>query len=192
VTGELTNVNLADLLVRHRRQLVGWLEREAGPPLLRFETAEDLAQGVHQEALRAAERLEWRGEEAFLAWLFQIARRHLSNRRDHWFALKRNGAGILRLTWSGEGDGARGAAVSLADTSTGPATFAFRREQLVLAARAVALLLPRDRDIVQWTAAGVSLEEQAARLGLSTDATVRARSRAIERLQKTFAIVSRG
>lgn len=180
---------LADLLLEHRPQLVGWIQREAGLPLLRFESAEDLVQGVHQEALRAADRLEWRGEDAFMGWLFQIARRYISNRRDHWFAIKRHGANILRLTWTGaEGEVQQ---MPLADTATGPVTFANRREQMTLATKAVALLLPRDRDIVQWTAAGVTVQEQATRLNMSVEAAQRAKNRAVERLQKAFTIVSR-
>jgi RNA polymerase sigma factor (sigma-70 family) len=182
---------MAELLVNHRPLLLSWVQREAGAPLLRFESAEDLVQSIQQEALRSIQRFQWQGQEAFLGWLHQVARRHLAGRRDHWFALKRNGAAILRLTRSG-GESRAGAAPGVADTATGPATFASRREQLTLAARALALLPPRDRNLVQWAAAGASLEVQAARLGLSTDATQRARSRAIERLQKAYRLVSRG
>src|SRR5687768_4823928 len=185
----LSSSSLAEMLQGHRPQLLAWAQREAGVALLRFESADDLVQGVHQEALRSAERLEWRGEEAFMAWLYQIARRHLNNRRDHWFAIKRNGANILRLTWTGpQGEAQR---IPLADTATGPATFANRREQMTLATKALSLLLPRDREIVQWTAAGLSIEDQAARLGMSVEAAQRAKNRAIERLQKAFTIVSR-
>ncbi len=181
--------DLPGRLSAHAGQLLGFVRREAGAALLRFDAPEDLVQGVHQEALRAAAQFEWRGEEAFLGWLYQIARRHMSGRRDYWFALKRNCVGALRLTWTGSDGSVRQA--NLADTATGPATFAQRREQLVLMTRAIALLLPRDREIVRWTSDGVSLEDQALRLGVTADAAARARSRAIERLRKTFELVSR-
>ncbi len=58
------------------------------------------------------------------------------------------------------------------------------------ATRAIALLLPRDRDIVRWTTEGMTIEEQAARLGLSQEAATRAQSRALERLRKAYRLVS--
>jgi DNA-directed RNA polymerase specialized sigma24 family protein len=75
---------------------------------------------------------------------------------------------------------------------TGPSTFAARREMIALAARALDLLLPRDRDLVRWSSEGVPLEEQADRLGIAYEAVGKARQRAVERFKKTFALVSGG
>lgn len=192
----MTSPSLESLLVRDRPKLLEFVARQAGAPLLRFESAEDLVQGVHHEALRGADRFEWRGEEEFTGWLRLVAKRYLAGRRDYWFAMKRNGGALLRLSWVAE-DGNRNASPGgggsdrrPADTRTGPLTFAFRREQIVLATRAAAMLMPRDRDIVNWCVEGVELDEQAARLGISRKAAEHARDAALERLRKVFRLVS--
>ncbi len=183
--------DLSSLLVQYRPQLLTFAQREAGVPLLRFESADDLVQGIHQEALGSADRFEWRSEKEFLGWVFTIARRCLSARRAYWFALKRNCGKVLRLTWGGPGADASSYRLDPADTGTGPSTFAFRRERLVLATKAITLLLPRDRDIVRWTTEGMSVEEQATRLGISRESATKAQSRALERLRKAYHLVSR-
>jgi DNA-directed RNA polymerase specialized sigma24 family protein len=148
---------------------------DAGAALLRFESVEDLVLGMQQAALQSLEGFAWRGEEGFRAWLGQIARRHLHGRRDHWFAIRRHGGALLRLTGSG-GDAPRATAI-------GPRTFAQRREDIELMTKALALLLPRDRDLMLWAAQGVAIDEQARRLGLSVDAARKASERAAARLR---------
>ncbi len=182
--------NLQSLLLDHRGQIEVIIRREAGIVLLRFEAVEDLAQGIVQEAMRSADSFRWNGQEAFLGWLALVARRFLSGRRDYWLAHKRHPGAILRLTLTGAG-GQHVERRELADTATGPATFAFRREQLVLATRALAMLLPRDREIVTWLSEGVTSQEIADRLGVSRDAAEKARTRALERLRKTVALLNR-
>lgn len=182
--------DLKALMIRFQPAVLTLVREEAGVLLLRFETPEDLVQGVFQEALRSTSSLQWRGDESFKGWLFTIARRHLSNRRDYWFACKRNPGAILRLTLTGA-DGGRIERRELADTATGPATFAFRREQLVLASKSLAMLLPRDREIVTWASEGAEIGEIAARLGISEESAQRARSRALDRLRKTFTLMQR-
>jgi len=183
---------LAELLVRHRGRLAAWIARE-GSGLLKFESCEDLVQGVCEHALRVASRFEFRGEERFVAWLFEVARQRLADRNRYWSAFKRGSARVLRLTWTGLSDTAGGRERVPSSTATGPATVAARREQLALAARALALLSERDRKLVRWLSEGVAIEEQAQRLELSADSTRRASSRALERFRKTFeAIGGRG
>lgn len=184
------------LMLDHGRVVESIVRREAGVVLLRFESVEDLSQGVTQEAIRAGSEFTWKGDNAFAAWINVVAKRYLSGRRDYWFARKRNPGKILRLTFHGgrPGGGRPGSAPpdpGLADTATGPATFAFRREQLVLATRALDMLLPRDRDLVTWVSEGESASGIAERLGVSPDAAEKARSRALERLRKAFVILSR-
>lgn len=165
------------------------VHHEAGVALLRFDTEEDLVQGVLQEALRSMPGMEWRGEASFRSWLFTLARRHLSGRRDYWFANKRYPGAILRLTLSGEFGAAH--TPGPAANAVGPSTFAFRREQLVLITKALAMLLERDRDIVVWVSEGMGLAGLAGRLGVTSEAAERARSRAFERLRKAFDLVAR-
>jgi hypothetical protein len=182
--------SLESLLVRDREKLLEFISRRAGAPLLRFESAEDLVQGVHQEALRSSERFEWQGEEQFTGWLRLVAKRYLAGRRDHWFALKRHGGALLRLSWGATDGNSRTPRGGEVDTRTGPATFALRREQVILATQAAAMLMPRDRDIVNWCAEGVAIDVQAARLGISRKAAEHARNAALERLRKVFRLLN--
>lgn len=181
---------IAELLSRHDAGLAALIRREAGVALLRFDSIDDLLQGARAEAIRSAASLEYRGEPAFTGWLHEVARRHLSARRDYWFACKRNPGALLRLTLTGF-EGRPLPRAELADTATGPVTFAQRREMLVQAARAAALLLPRDRQIVQWTIDGLDARRIGEHLGLSEAAADKARQRALERLRQAFELVGR-
>jgi len=175
-------------IAAHRDDLAALVKREAGAPLLRFEGPDDLVQGVLYEALRSAPEFRLKSDDEFRGWLVTIARRHLAARKRYWFSLKRHRSRILRLTRGGsEG----GPAVPLIDSRTGPSTFAARRENLLLATRALALLLPRDRDIVRASSEGLTVAELAERLGVSAEAAQRARHRALERLRKAYLVVSR-
>ena len=179
---------LGDLLALHRG-LCASIVRDGARGLLRFETEDDLIQGATLRALEAAGGFEWRGESSFLAWWRRIAESHLADRRAHWGALKRRSGRVLRIAREGDtfGDSSVGEPAS---DATGPSTFAARREMIALTARALDLLLPRDRDLVRWSADGVPLEEQAARLGIGYEAAGKARQRALDRFRNTFALVS--
>jgi DNA-directed RNA polymerase specialized sigma24 family protein len=190
MSGTPTGEEIRRRIAESRDMLESLARREAGVALLRFETPEDLASGALGEALQSTEQLDWRSEEAFRAWLFRVARRHLSGRRDYWFACKRNPGALLRLSMSGS-RGSRLERAELADSGAGPSTFAFRREQVVLAVRAMGMLLQRDREIITWTNEGVPIAEQARRLDLSCAAAEKARSRAIERLRRAFSLLAR-
>jgi RNA polymerase sigma factor (sigma-70 family) len=184
-------LDFATQLDRQRAIVLRFIEKHAGGALLRVESSEDLAQDVCALALRHAERLELRGEPAFRAWLFEIAKNHMADRRDYWSALKRAGAVVLRLGVAESGDASWHEVRDVAASVTGPSTFAARREQLALAARALSLLLPRDRALVEAVARGVTAREQALELGWKSGAVESARKRALERYRKTFQLVVR-
>jgi len=181
--------SLQSLLVARHAELVRWLGREARG-LLQYESAEDLAQGVHLRVLEHQDSFEYRGDAEFGGWLFTLARRHVADRHDYWTAVRRGSGHVLRFTLAGTG------ALKLGGIAgrvfTGPTTFAERRELHVLAARALATLPERDRDLVRWMSEGVELELQAQRLELSYAAVQRAGLRAVERFKKAFHVVSAG
>ena len=177
----------ARLLRAHEGVVAAIVRTEAGITLLRFDAAEDLVQGALHEAVCSAEALDWRGEAAFVSWLCTIARRHLMARREYWFAGKRFQGNLLRLTLSGGGT-----PPPAGGGRPGPATFAYRREQVILARRAAALLMERDQKLVHWAAEGVSTPEIAGRLGISQDAAEKARERALDRLRRAFELLSEG
>jgi RNA polymerase sigma factor (sigma-70 family) len=177
-------VKLEALLDAHSGELRRYV-RAHGGQLLRRESEEDLVQGISLRALERANSFRDQGAEAFRAWITTVARSYLADRANYWRALRRKPGALLRLTSGGTGG------VEPASTATGPSTFAARREHLKLAARALAALPPRDRDLVKWTSEDVPLEEQAKRLGLSYDAAKQARLRALERFRKAFELATR-
>jgi len=180
--------DLAEMLVRHRPALLRYVERHAGS-VLRFETSEDLVQGIHLRALEHGDRFTWRGREPFFQWLHQVARNHIGTRRAHWSALKRRPAALLRLTQEASTD--PGAVVEPAVRRTGPSTLAGRLEEASLAVRALDLLLDRDRELIRWASEGASTQEVAERLALTPAAAERARQRALERYRKAFRLLQR-
>ena len=124
-----------------------------------------------------------------MGWLYRVAKSYLADRKNHWAALKRKPSRLLRLT---EGDVAASQdAVSPADPADGPVTLASRREQLALVVKALAVLMPRDRDLVRWSSEGLTTAEQAERLRISRVAAERARRRALERFRKAYRILAR-
>lgn len=179
---------LPELLVRFRPDLLRYVERHAGS-VLRFETAEDLVQGVHLRALSYQSRFTFRGREPFLKWLYEVSRNHVATRKAHWSALKRRPRAILRLTQgAGTNPDPRGVAEP-AGAGTGPSTLAGRLEEAALAVRALDLLLERDRALVRWAGEGTSAAEIAERLQISAGAAERARQRAVERFRKAYRLL---
>lgn len=180
---------LSDLLVLHHDALCVYVGSRGGR-LLRYETVDDLVQGVVVRALERGAEFRFQGEERFLAWMYTVARSFLADRHAHWLALRRRPAGLFRLLQNDSETGDPHAVREPAIDATGPSTFASRREQITLALRALDLLFPRDRDLVRWTTQGLSVEEIAARLDVAPNTAVQARGRALGRLRKAHRIVT--
>lgn len=174
-------------LLRHDARICRFVGRRAGW-LLRYESAEDLAQGVRCRALAAAGAIP-DTERGFVAWLLVLVRRHLSDRRDHWRAKRRHAGAVIRITSSGDPTGTA-ATGEPSSGRQGPRTVAEQRELLVLATRALATLPTRDQALVEWSVQGLPLREQAARLELGYEATQRAGLRAMERLRRAVATLA--
>jgi RNA polymerase sigma factor (sigma-70 family) len=169
--------------------LQGFFRKHAGR-VLRFETSEDLTQGVIVRALDRADDVAAGDEKTLLAWVYRVARSHLADRHRHWSALKRGSGNLLRLSGSSDATTDPQAILLPAIDATGPSTFASRREQVVTAVRALDLLLERDRELVRGYCDGRTIAEQAEVLGLEYDAARRAQSRALERFRKAFRVLS--
>jgi DNA-directed RNA polymerase specialized sigma24 family protein len=158
--------------------------------LVRYESGDDLAQGLWLRLLEREHGFRYEGREPMLKWAFAVARSFLADRRAYWGALKRRSAHVLRLTGAG-GTASPGAAPEPAGTVTGPSTRASRREQLALAVRVLAVLPARDRKLVRWATEGVGADEQARRLELTPAALRKARERALERFREAYALAAR-
>jgi RNA polymerase sigma factor (sigma-70 family) len=186
----VTPEELSTHLDAHRAALSGFVRRHAGV-CLRHETGEDLVQGIHLQAIAQAERFEYRSAPEFEAWVFRIARGHMSDRRDYWTAAKRSPERLLRLTRPDGGAPAPGSAREPAMHTAGPVTRADRADRLRLADEALTMLLPRDAELVRGQADGLTLDEEAERLEISYAAAQRARLRALERYRKAFLLLAR-
>ena len=173
-------MTLAELLEKHRSALVAYVARHGGR-ILRFETADDIAQGICLRLLERPDAFDYEGEKQFLSWMYAATKNFLANRHAYWLAVRRRPSALLTLTTHGP-----------AATATGPPTFAERREALGLAYEALAVLLDRDRQLVLWTAEDVPLRTIGERLGLSYSAVERARARAIERFRQAYELARRG
>lgn len=176
---------LRTLLVEHQDDLARFVARHAGARLLRFESAEDLVQGMLVQILAYEESFEYRSVPEFLAWLYRIARQQIYKRTAHWYAAKRGSGDVVRLLARETGE------IDPPASGTSPSSFAGRREQVVLVTRALARLGGRDREIVEWSAAGASIEELAERLGIAYEAAKKARLRALERLRKLYELAAK-
>jgi RNA polymerase sigma factor (sigma-70 family) len=176
---------VAGLLEANRDLLVRWMGRHASG-LRRFESPEDLAQGVCLRVVEAAGRYEHRSDPEFVGWMLAIARQYVADRHAWWRAAKRDAGPVLRLTLGGATSGAGAPEPSV--SQTGATTFAGRREALARATRTLAALGDRDADLVRQVVNDVPIEETSRRLGISYDAAQRARLRAVERLRKLYAL----
>ncbi len=72
----------------------------------------------------------------------------------------------------------------------GPATFAARREQVVLAMKAHSFLSPRDQRYVTAYRDRVTITELSEQLGVRDDTPRIGQTRALERFRKSFALLS--
>ena len=177
--------DLSALLEAHRDSLLRFMAREASG-LLRHESEDDLVQGAHMHALKVAGHFEYQGDEAFLGWLFKIARQHIADRHAYWSALKRNAGKLLRISAGIDGSSTEASGFDPPASMTGPLTFAGRREQITIAISALDTLQPRDQQLIEWAAAGMHLEDIADRLELSREATQKARARAFARFKAAY------
>lgn len=184
---ELNSPTLESLLLQEREALLRFLEREARG-VLKFESAEDLAQEVHAQALIVRDHFEYRGPEAFLAWLFALAKQQCARRHEHWSALKRRARTVLRITAGASGTNA---AQEPSTRRAGPRSLAETREKAERILAAIATLSPRDQDIVRRVAEGASDLDLARELAIGAEAAARARRRALDRLRRAYEILER-
>jgi len=182
--------SLSGLLAAHQAELEAFLAPRAGW-LLRYETLDDLAQGVRTRALERGGSFEYEGDGPFFAWLHRVAQSYLADRANYWSALKRRSSALLRLTAGGtEGTPGTAAASMPISTATGPATVANRKELLTLAVQVLAALPDRDARLIRWSSEGVTIREQAERLGISYEAAKKAAQRALDRYREAYRFAS--
>ena len=82
--------SLEAALARLMPRLHAFVRLHADPALRAKESCSDLVQSVCREVLENAGRIEYRGDEAFRAWLFTWALNKIRDRQRYWRAEKRD------------------------------------------------------------------------------------------------------
>lgn len=81
---------LPQLLESELQRLKRFIESRRGPVLRSVESSEDLVQSVVRGALECKTRFEYRGDNAFRAWLYKMARNKIAQRGRFWGAERRD------------------------------------------------------------------------------------------------------
>ena len=165
-----------ELLVRHLPGLRRYVDARMGPGLRALESGGDVVQSVCRELLEDLPGFEFRGEEAFRAWLQRTALRKLIDHQRHHQAQKRGAAA-----------GALSAAdlALLASSIRSPSQDALIKEQVAALERAFARLTPTDREMLRMIRVeGLSHAEAARRLRCSVESSRKQLSRALARLAR--------
>ncbi len=176
---------LGELLGRHLPGLRGYVRLHGGALLRAKEASTDIVQSVCREVLERLdeERLEYRGEAQFRAWLYEAALYKIKNRRKYWDAEQRDPGREQRAA---PPDGSRagvGWDQLLAHSTASPSEHAAREEEHA-GARALLTQLPaRYRQVVELAKLeGLDHAEIARRMDITEGASRMLPSRALARL----------
>jgi len=183
-----SNDDLIKLLIQHRDQLERAVVKKAAG-LLRFESANDLVQGIHLHALRVEEKFQYNNDQAFRGWLMKLAEQHIADRYRYWNAKKRKAECVIALSGIGSCNNDSSEKLDPPSPNTGPFTFAAREDEVELAMEALGILKDRDQKFVHWMSEGLSTAEVALKLGITEGTAERGRQRALERFRKAFTVL---
>ncbi len=164
------DVEAAEVLFTiHRDRLLRAMRLRLPPEMRRHIDDDDICQTTILKALRKLDRFEYRGEGSFLAWLVRIADRAV---RDSLRAHHRRKNPDVEIP--------------VADSQT-PSRDAVHREDLERLGLALDSLQKSDRELlIDSEILGVDLDEIAARIGKSREATRVTVYRAKNRLARWF------
>jgi RNA polymerase sigma factor (sigma-70 family) len=142
----------------------------AGAELRAHESCADLVQSVCAEVLADLPSLEYRGPEAFRAWVFAVAERKLADRGRFWRADKRDRATLAAAPdWSVSD--AELADFQVYTALATPSQGAIAREGIERLQRAFAQLSEAHREVIVLSRiAGLSHQRIAEKLGKSEQA----------------------
>ena len=168
--------DLERLVANNLPQLREFVRRRAGARILTRESPSDVVQSACREVLEAADGIRWQGEAAFRSFLYTTTLRKLIDKQRFHARRKRRMSAEVPLVADELDDPAR------VDRGT-PSQCAVRAESLDRLQQELDRLPPEQRDLISMRRLfGLTTEEIAAELGISSGA-VRARlSRAIARL----------
>ncbi len=189
--GDSTALN--SLFARQLPPLMAFLRMKAGGLLTAKESVSDLAQSVCREVLQDMRLLEWRGEEAFRAWLFLQATRKIADRYRYYRQERRDAAREQHMVSTPASSSDEEAETMLrcyASICT-PSRHASAREELQRVESALASLPAAQRDAVALSRLmGLSYAEIAGRLDVSESAVRGLVARGLARVASRLRTVS--
>lgn len=169
--------SVAELLQRFLPDLRAHVDRQVGPGLRLLESGADLVQSACREALASLQdgSFEFRGDEQFRAWLFQVALNKVRERARYHAAAHRRAVATADPCGTGLGNAA--------DAAPSPSQLAGQREDQERLAAAFRLLSAEQQRIVQWAKVdNLSHREIAERLHTSEGNSRVLLARALARL----------
>lgn len=150
------------LLVRHLPRLRAFLRSRMSELLRRHDSAEDLVQSACREVLAHKDHFEYRGEEAFRAWLYTAVLQKLWAKERNLRREKRDAKRQVAID-----DAALAQAYSEA---LSPSERAIAAERVRRLEEAFDKLPPQYREVIAWSRiAGLSREQVAAQMQRSVD-----------------------
>ncbi len=173
---------LAELVIRFLPDLRAHVDRQLGPALQRREADVDIVQSACREALATLRDggFEFRGDEAFRAWLFQVALNKVRERARYHGAEHRRA--VLPM------DPEATALVAAMAAEPSPSQAALDREAQERLLDAFAKLDDTQRDVIRWARVDqLPHREIAARLGTTEGNSRVLLARALARLARLAA-----
>jgi len=165
------------LLGQHLASLRAFVRARLGASLRARETSQDLLQSVCRVALEDIGRFEYRGENSFRHWLFQLAENKLRGRGRYWSREKRSASGETNVA------DLEGAETLVAESTCTPSHHAASREELERVERAMVRLSEDQRHVIVLSRLlGLPHAEIARRMGRTVLATRTLLSRSLARL----------
>ena len=152
---------------------------------------DDVMQQTYADAVRGIEAFVPKGEHSFAAWLTRLAQCNLQDVLRMLNAAKRGG-GRLRAAATGSEQSAVDLVEMLSGSVTNPGSAAARNEAIEDLTRAIELLPPAYRQVIElYDLKGQSVETVADSLNRSNGATYLLRIRAHDRLRKVLGTFSK-
>ena len=165
--------------------LIAFLRAKVGGELAERESVRDLAQSVCREVLRDIDRLDFRAEEQFRAYLFLQAARKVVDRYRYHKQEMRDPARLEPLPQESQEPEVLGVYGSLT-----PSRIAGAKEELTRVEQALQLLPEAQRDAVLLSrVAGLGYQEIARQKGISEAAVRGLVARGLARLSGVLGIV---
>jgi len=171
---------LEDLIRLHEPSLLAFVRSRAGKALRRRESVRDLLQEILLEVALGLEKLEYRSEPEFRAWLYSLAERRVVDRARHFRREKRDGGALRSL------DDSRAQQELLLQgfsSVLSPSGALAHREDVLRLEEAFARLPETDREVLSLAFfCGLNSAEIGARLGIGHEAARKRKRRAKTRL----------